>query len=260
MYQHLNTAIVLTAVFVLAIALTPADVSAQDDPVYQMYETMYVSPAPGHADMLSESMTKHNQQFHAEGPYAAYVFFIVNGPRTGDLFWAMGPATFTDLDSRPSGDPHDSDWSNNVLKHSEDAYNAEYWVLNEELSYTPESDGETRPVSRVRFFEVADDDLFVKVQSQIKATVEAMGGDAPRVMYRKRFLSRDKRDWAIVSSYKTWSALDEQGPDFVETFKSVHGEAAWDTFDAEFDDAVVSREDEWREFLPELSAVPTTDN
>jgi len=32
----------------------------------------------------------------------------------------------------------------------------------------------------------------------------------------------------------------------------VYGQAAWETFQQEFDDAVVGREDEWRQLIPEL--------
>ena len=124
----------------------------------------------------------------------------------------------------------------------------------DDLTYAPESTDDTpRPLSRVRFFEVADNEVFMKVQGQILNVVKALGGPAPRTMYRKRFMSGDRVSWATVSSYKNWAELDEESSDFVETFKKVNGEDAWETFGEEFDQAVLSRRDQWRSYLPELS-------
>ncbi len=64
-----------------------------------------------HVAQFEDALAKHNQRFHAEGPYTALVYYVVTGPRSGQMLWLMGPGTFTSLDGRPSGDPHDSDWS-----------------------------------------------------------------------------------------------------------------------------------------------------
>jgi hypothetical protein len=103
---------VLKKAMTALLVVVPALVSAQD---YVMYETMYLKPDAAKWEVLKEKLAAHNQKFHAEGPYEAYVQWVVNGPNTGQLVWVMGPCTFTHLDSRPSGDPHDSDWMTNVV-------------------------------------------------------------------------------------------------------------------------------------------------
>ena len=236
--------------FVLFALAAPTQAAGQD---YAMYETQYLTVLPGHSDAFNEKMTEHNERFHSEGPYTAQVFFIINGPRSGQIFWVMGPTTFTQLDGRPTGDPHDSDWGQEVLSHAETGL-AEYWRRNDDLSAPLDPNAAPKPISRVRFFEVADNALFLKTQEQVEATLKAMGITRPRTYYRKQFFHRDGRDWALVTSYDNWAELDAPGPggggNFQSTFVEVHGLAAWSTFQDERDAAVVGREDEWRQRIP----------
>lgn len=260
-YRKYKTAFISAALMIVIIGFFAEYVVAQDAPNYVMYETQYLTVKPGHFEALSEKLAEHNKRFHAEGPRTASVLYILNGARTGDLFWVMGPTTFADLDSRPKGEPHDGDWLNEVLAHCEKAYNTEYWVRNDELSYLPANmDQDARELSRARIFEVADNALFEKVQGQIKKVIEAMGSKQPRTMYRKRFMHRDGRDWAAVSRFKNWSEFDEEGASFEATFKNVHGDEAWNTFTKEFGEAVVSREDEWRQNVPEMDGAGNSDS
>ena len=251
MYRRVQVSISLFSVLALFCGLIVPNGLAQD---YQMYETTYLKVRSGHAEAFAEALAAHNQQFHSEGPYRAEVYRIANGKRTGDYWWIMGPGTFTDFDDRPSGDPHDGDWVNHVLSNLDAEYNTEYWRLSENLSYTVESSSDEAPtLFRIRFFEVSDEALFVKVQGQIKEVVAVLDPDKSRAMFRKQFQHRDRRDWAVSQSFTGWSELDETGgPGFEETFRSIHGDDSWDTFQEEFDAAVVGREDEWLILLPEL--------
>jgi hypothetical protein len=229
----------------------PTDAAAQD---YAMYETQYVKVLPGHSAAMNEAMAAHNKAFHAEGPYAAAVQFVVNGPRAGQLVWVMGPGTWTTMDSRPAGELHDTDWADKVLAHGE-AGLTEYWTANTDLSYTPETPSGAAPnLFLVRFFEVADNALFVKVQGQIRDVQSTQNNPRARTMFQKQFLSNDGRDWAMVVPYERWADLDQDGGDtFQAAFVETHGQAAWSTFLEEFAAAVVSRTDEWRQIIPELS-------
>lgn len=231
----------------------PTGANAQD---YAMYETQYVKVLPGHSAAMNEAMAAHNKAFHAEGPYTAAVRFVVNGPRAGQLVWAMGPGTWTALDGRPAGEPHDPDWAEKVLVHGE-ADLTEYWIINPDLTYAPETPSEAPPnLLMVRFFEVADNALFVKVQGQIRDVQTTMNSPRARTMFRKQFMSNDGRDWAIAVPYAAWAELDEDGANFQAAFVETHGQAAWSTFQEEFAAAVISRTDEWRQVIPELGGAP----
>jgi hypothetical protein len=239
-------------------ALLPSFVWAQD---YNLYETIYLTPLPGHGNELERAIGQHNREFHSEAPHTAFVDFIVNGPQAGDVMWIMGPSTFSDHDSRPSGDPHDSDWAGNVLAHARTG-KTEFWRQNEELSYVPESSaGENRPLGRVRFFEVADNALFQKTQAQVVAVNEARGISQPRLMFQKQFQHTDGRDWVTVTDYASWAELDEEQPgNFQESFEELYGEGALETFQEEFDQSIISRRDEWHQRVPELSGAPADES
>ena len=241
----------MKSLFTLLLAFVSTIVSGQD---YTMYEVHYLRIKPGNEKAVYEGIAKHNKTYHAVAPYTNSVFSILTGPHTGDLLFAMGPLTFTQLDNRPSSDAHDADWQSiqNLCERIEDV---QYWTAVDELSFTPEKmDNSPRLLSRVRFFEVDDNNMFRKVQGYNLKTITALGGNNPRTMYRKRFLSGDKVTWATVSSYKNWAELDEDnGGNWGETYKSVNGEEAWNNRSEEWGKAIISRRDEWRMALPELS-------
>ena len=133
----------------LVLVSIASTLSAQD---YIMYETHYLSPKPGHNAELMKEIAEHNKKYHAAGPYTNVVYSVVNGPRTGQLSFAMGPLSFTHLDSRPNSPEHNEDWDS-VVKLSGTVQNAEYWVRNDELSFLPENSPYSgAKLSRVRFF------------------------------------------------------------------------------------------------------------
>ena len=233
--------------------MIPHALAGQD---YTQYETQYLKVLPGHGEQFESALAEHNQRFHAQGPYTAVVDYIVTGPRSGQLLWIMGPATFTSLDGRPTGDPHDSDWSNEVLAHAE-SHSNEYWRRNDNLSSPrPASDNTVRPVLRTRFFEVADNALFLKTQAQIEEVVATMGATG-RSFYRRQFAHRDGRDWALVTSYENWAELDEAVGNFRAAFVDLHGLGAWSLYQEERAEAVVGVDDEWRQRLPALGGAGT---
>jgi len=237
--------IVLAAVAIVLLALPPS-VVAQD---YTMYEVQRVRALPGTTVDIGVAMVEHNQKFHAEAPYSASVFYMVTGPYSGQYQWIMGPTTFTQMDARPADASHGSDWSTRVLAHAE-VYETEYWRQIDDLSYTPDAMPEgTRPISLVRRFTVTDNALFIKVQRQIMEVFRAAGSPNPRIMYQRQFLSADPWGWAIVISYPNFAALDEPGFDFQAEFRALHGDAAWSTFNEEFDRAVAARDDVIRQLI-----------
>ena len=124
----------------LVLSCLASGLLAQD---YTMYETQYLKVQPGKWKEFSANMAAHNQKFHSDGPYKSSVWRVSNGKRSGQLVWVMGPCTFTDLDSRPAGDDHESDWMNKVESLATGHHN-EYWRLQESLSYIPDDDRRSR--------------------------------------------------------------------------------------------------------------------
>jgi hypothetical protein len=235
----------LAAVALVLLALPPS-VRAQ---AYTMYEVQRVSALPGSTVDIGTAMVEHNQKFHAEAPYSASVYYLVTGQYSGQYQWIMGPTKFTQMDARPADASHGSDWANRVLAHAE-VHETEYWRQIDDLSYAPENMPEgIRPVSLVRRFNVTDNALFIKLQGQIMEVFKAAGSPNPRTMYQRQFLSADPWGWAMVMTYPNLAALDEPGFDFEAQFRALHGDAGWDTFNKEFNQAVAGRDDAIRQLI-----------
>jgi hypothetical protein len=234
------------------VLLGPAMLAGQD---YVQYESQYLIALPGQSEDLEQALADHNRRFHNQGAFLANVSFIVNGPRTGQLFWVMGPGTWTQWDARPADDAHDSDWANNVMAHARNG-RTEYWRRIDALSSEVDEGDEPRPLSRIRFFSVEDAGLFRQTQAMIEAVVAAGQQSRSRTFFARQFASPDGRDFALVESYRNWAELDEGGGGgrtFAERFIDVHGLSAWEQFQEDREAAGVTAMDEWHQALPELS-------
>ena len=218
---------------------------AQD---YALFETHSLTPLPGHQRALEEEIAEHNALYHADGPYQNIVTTVLNGPRTGDYIFSMGPCTFTLLDDRPSGDEHAEDWAA-VALHAKKIGGVEYWRRHDDLTYTPVTtpNGMSK-MFRVRYFKVSNNAMFIRVQKQIVDMIKAEGSSRARTMFQRVFPHSDGRDWLFVEPYDSWSELDEtnDGPSFRARFEALHGADAWPTFLEEIGEAIISRDDEWR--------------
>jgi hypothetical protein len=240
----------LTALLVMV----PALVSAQD---YVMYETTYLKPDAAKWAELKDKLAAHNQKFHAEGPYLAHVQRVVNGPRTGQLVWVMGPCTFTHLDSRPSGDPHDSDWMS-VVALLEGVGENEYWRLDQERSYQPNT--ENHPLLRLRILDIEQGEMyrFNQLLEKMKKVRETKKYPNRLNVYRPRFWNGSGRDVAMVWSFDKWAELDRD-VDFGDDYEEVHGDDSWRLFLEEWREVVKEAYDEYREVLPELGGASASD-
>lgn len=236
----------------LALTLVSAAAMAQD---YAMFETQYLKILPGHSQQFGTAMKAHNDQFHSNVPYNASVYYVVNGPRAGQMFWVMGPLTFSDFDNRPSSAEHLTDWNDEILASSE-LTDSEHWRLDEELSYNTSMT--PPPLYRVRIFDIVDgeDYRFDAIQRKIKEVFVAKNRKGSRAFYRNVSASGTGREIAIVTTYEKWADLDAATGAFPKDYDEVHGEGAFASFVQERKAVVKQDVDEFHEYIPELSATP----
>ena len=235
----------------VSMALVPALAVAQD---YEMYETQYLSVRPGHAKQFNEGIKAHNDRFHASGPYRATVWYVANGPRSGQMFWAMGPCTFTDLDGRPAGAEHEGDWADNVLAHSEQG-ETQYWRLDSELSYRPDTNPRSKMRVRVQDIQRFECYRFRQLRAKLKEVMEAKKYPDPLLVFRSATWSGTGRDAAIIRAFDKWATLDQEGTMRAD-YEEVHGAGSLRQFLMEVEEVIAHGEDELLELVPELSAPP----
>lgn len=235
---------------ILGLLAAPALLSGQD---YTQYEVQYMTPKTGEIGELNEAMAAHNQEYHSgSGPYHANVWYVVNGPRTGQLTWIMGPATFAQLDSRPAAGGHDDDWQDNVVPHLEPEGDVSYWRRVDDVSYM--ADDAQHPILRIRGFKVARGRMadFMDQRRQVKEVAEAKNMPRSEVVFVPRFRPETGPDVVVVMPFDTWADLDE-GTGFRAAFIDVHGQGAWQRWIDRNQAIIEDSWDEYRQLMPELS-------
>lgn len=223
-------------------------------PDYKMLQLVYLKPIPG-ADLeaASKAIAEHNKKFHAVAPFKASVWTTLTGDMNGTWTWVMYPATFTDYDSRPSGEDHESDWRKATKPYFELVTN-EYWKEEDKLSYAPEGMKQAgkvlftvfdiRPGQTYRFKAILED--VSEVYKQKKYTYDF-------TIYWNQFNNKQGRDVAIEVMFDKFAFIDEDHS-LKKDFEEVHGEGSWWKLMAEYEDIVVSSDDELSVLMPEMSA------
>ena len=186
---------------------------------YVMYETMYLKPDATKWEELKEKLAAHNQKFHAEGA---------------------------------------SDWMTNVVANLAGVGENEYWRLDQERSYQPNT--ESHPKLRVRFYDIERGEMyrFNELLGKMKTVMETKEYPDRMNVYRPRFWNGAGRDLATVWSFDTWADLDRD-MDFGDDYEEVHGDGSWRLFIEEWREVVIDAYDEYREVMPELGGASTED-
>lgn len=220
---------------------------------YVMFETMYIDAKPDKIDEFEAALKSHNKKFHADGPAAVSVHYIVNGPYAGQLSWLMGPLTFTDLDSRPSGEDHREDW-NKVMPYVKSISEVEYWRRSDDINYRPE--GANFSKFHMRYFDVkwGKWEEFSKFLSQVVEVHKAKAYPQSMTIFWSQFGSGNGREVVAVQGFNKYSEYDEEDT-WVEDFDSVHGEGAWSKAMERMGEMTEGMSEEIREVVPELGGV-----
>ena len=231
-------------------------VHAQDDS-RNKWEYIMLTPDNSNLKVLGDNMRKHNQKYHSEGPYRAYVFTVATGPNVGKIVWQMGPVSYTDLDSRPSDNGHDEDWRDNIMRYVKHQTDSEYWNTDANLSMLDEMDTNTvsHPILMIRFMNIERGKAaqVSGILTQLHEAVKAIDGHSPLGVFDNEFRQGAKgRHIAVVRYLKSWSELD--GPNnFKSAFIKVHGEDSWDAYLGALDDTFSDYWDEIIQYNPHMS-------
>ena len=247
----------MVAAALTALMLLGAQTLAAQD--YVQYETQYLNPLPGQSGDLEDALGQHNKRFHNEGAFAARVFAVVNGPRAGQLFWVMGPGTWTHWDARPADDAHDSDWADNVMAHARNG-RVEYW-RQLDMSTVVATD-EVRPLQRHRFFSVENPGAWRRSQAMQEEASAALGISNSRTFYAKQFRNDSAgRQFVLTTSFQGFGDLDAPGRTggfaaVIDKMIELHGVNGYNEYRADREAAGITYMDEWVQLIPELSGAP----
>jgi hypothetical protein len=134
----------------------------------------------------------------------------------------------------------------------------EYWRLDQERSYQPNTDDHSK--FRVRFYDIERGEMYRFNQLLEKLNTVAEKNEWPnrRNVYRPRFWNGSGNDVLTVWSFDKWAELDRD----VSTsaaYEEVYGEGSWRLFLKEWREVVKDAYDEYREVMPELGGPSPSD-
>ena len=218
-----------------------------------VWETSYIDPKTDQMMDLQKAMKAHNNKFHATTPYRASVWQVTTGKRTGHLLWVMGPFTWADLDKRPSGDDHTSDWAGNVMPKTNGMKDGYYWEGVEGFNYRPSEDFMPK-IMQVRSFDLKRGkwDEFKHVLSMVMKVYQEKKLGHSIALYDNVVPDGDL-DAIIVWQYENYAYWDKD-LNFQKAFEEIHGDNSWFQFLEALDDIIDDTDDELLEVIPDMSA------
>jgi hypothetical protein len=218
----------LMAMCLSAFLLSSSIAYSQDNAKNVMVETIYIMPVKGKEKEFEAAVKLHNDTFHSTAPHQAGMNLILTGPETGWYVWYMGPTTFTDLDSRPTG-AHDGDWAAKIDPLIKKYGSTEYWKYEAKSSLTPDGAVDSKYSTMwVIDVERGSWDKMKGLIAKVNAVNAKKAGETMRV-YSSGFNAGDGRDVVIIWDFNKWAELDEDN-DFVERYNAMNGENSFEAF------------------------------
>ncbi|MGB5361689.1 MAG: hypothetical protein WBN17_00110 [Aureibaculum sp.] len=219
--------LLLVGMLLSAFLLSSTITLAQDTPKNVLVETIYLMPEKGKEKEFEKAVKLHNDTFHGKAPHQAGMNLVLTGPETGWYVWYMGPTTYTDLDTRPTGD-HDGDWTAKIDPLVKKYGKTEYWKYEDAISYSPEGSLDTK-YSNIWIVDLKRGswETFKEVMTKVQAVYKKRTGDTFRI-YSNQFNADDGRDVAMLFDFNKWAELDEDS-NFKADYEAINGK---DTFAA----------------------------
>ena len=175
----------------------------------------------------------HNKKFHADGPYGARVYTILNGKNAGKYMLVMGPLPWSAMDDRPHSKEHTDDNAKNINKYLTPDVEVNYMKMHPELSNFSK-DFEIKKVSvfmlDVKRFKQKD--FIEKVIKKVSKVYKEKMPDQLFGVYSNEMNNMDGMDFAWVDFFEnsSWLGKEDKLPQY---FEEVHGAGSFAKFIAD---------------------------
>ena len=235
--------------------LVPFSLLSQNTVEYLVFENAMIIPNPAKISQLETGLKAHNDKYHSNGYYGARVYWINNGPNTGNYMLLMGPLPWSAMDGREEMEGHTDDWNTNVAPYTQMGGDQTYWKFNAELSHFPEDFTvnklliDTYNIKRGKW-----EDALKLIKKIRKVYVDKLP-DQIYGIYTNEFSSTtDGRDLAVTSFFDK-SAWLGQDREFAKKFDEVHGTDSFTQFLKDWMDLTEGGQKELWTYLPKLSGI-----
>lgn len=196
-------------------------------------ENVMLSVNPEKVAEFEAGIAAHNKKFHADGPYGARVYSVMNGKNAGKYMLIMGPFTWSTIDNRPSGQDHTDDNTKNVNKHIMPDVDVNYMKMHPELSnFSKDFEINQVSVFMIDVKRFKQQDFVEKVLKKVAKVYKEKMPDQLYGVYSNEMNNMDGMDFGWVEFFDGSSWLGKEDK-FPQQFEEVHGAGSFETFIAD---------------------------
>ena len=172
----------------------------------------------------------HNKKFHAEGPYGARVYNVLNGKNAGKYMLIMGPLPWSAMDGRPSSKEHADDNNKNISKYLTPEVEVNYMKMYPELSnFSKDFEINKVSVFMIDVKRFKEQEFMEKVLKKVVQMYKEKMPDQIYGVYSNEMTNMDGMDFGWVDFFDSSSWLGKEDK-FVQNFEEVHGSGSFTKF------------------------------
>ncbi len=186
-------------------------------------ENVMLTVNPEKIAEFEAGIAAHNKKFHAEGPYGARVYNVLNGKNAGKYMLIMGPLPWSAMDGRPSSQEHTDDNNKNINKYLTSEVEVNYMKMHPELSnFSRDFEINKVSVFMIDVKRFKQQDFMEKVINKVVKVYKEKMPDQLYGVYSNEMNNMDGMDvgWVDFFDNSSWLGKEDK---FAQYFEEVHG-------------------------------------
>jgi len=233
--------------------ILPLLATAQTSGSELIFEISEIRVSPDKVKVFEAGVAAHNKRYHPDGAAGARVYWVANGPHTGEYRWVMGPGPWSSYDTRPSGSEHDNDWQQAVAQHTMMGGSTDYIRLDPAVSRFPRDF--TLNKLMISYHSVAKGRMS-EVKDMLKMGHTVYTQKIPNETYGIYFneMEGSGYDFSIVWFFDKYGEIPVDNG-FGNYMEEVHGQEAAEKVWKDWSELVTTVRSEIWEFRPDLSGL-----
>lgn len=213
-----------------AFLLVPFLMMSQNTSESLVIENVMLTVNPEKIAEFEAGIAAHNKKFHAEGPYGARVYNVLNGTNAGKYMLIMGPLPWSAMDDRPAGQDHTDDNNINVNKYLTSEVDVNYMKMHPELSnFSRDFEINKVSVFMIDIKRFKQEDFMDKVVKKVVKVYKEKMPDQLYGVYTNEMNNMNGMDFGWVEFFDNSSWMDKEDK-FPAYFEEVHGAGSFTTF------------------------------
>jgi len=193
-------------------------------------ENVMLTVNPEEIMEFEAGIAAHNKKFHAEGPYGARVYNVLNGKNAGKYMLIMGPLPWSAMDGRPSSKEHTDDNNKNINKFLMPDVEVNYMKMHPELSnFSKDFEINKVSVFMIDIKRFKEMEFMEKVVKKVVKVYKEKMPDQLYGVYTNEMNNMDGMDFGWVDFFEgsSWLGKEDKLPQY---FEEVHGAGSFAQF------------------------------